>query len=305
MRIRLHRWGVLGLTAAGVAAVFAGVAVGQEGIGFERVEVSLWPEYDRPGVLVIRRLTLDPDVALPATVRMRIPVAAGIPNAVAEADPSGTLVVASYERTPRGEWAELRIEARYPRLQVEYYEPFERDGNRRSHRWVWPGDHPVAEMVIHVLEPVGTVDMQLAPPTPGGLPGPEGLTRHRLELGAVAAGEEQVVELQWVRDRDELSVGALQPDPAGASAPPGAASESTSDGAYRLLVGAGAAALAAVLVWFLLLRGARGVASRRPASGDQPTGAEKRDAEGPFCTRCGTPSHTGDRFCHSCGATLR
>ena len=48
-------------------------AQAQEPVRFSEVEVSLWPEYDRPTVLVIYRITLSADTTLPVNLSVQIP----------------------------------------------------------------------------------------------------------------------------------------------------------------------------------------------------------------------------------------
>lgn len=279
-----------------------------QGAPFERLEVSLWPEYDRPAVLVIYRVTLPASFPLPGTVRVRIPASAGQPNAVAEAEPSGNLVMAPYERAIDGDWAVLTISARSARLQVEYYDELQRDGSARSYRFEWPGDHAVSSFLVDVQEPADTVNMRTVPPSPGGMPGVDGLMHHNLDLGAVAAGEERVINLDYTRGSDALSADLAAPPPP-RPVPEAAADGSDDDAAagwYRIAIGMLAAGLAgAVAYWLLFLRGRAGSSPRgQGGAGARPkTGKVRGGAR--FCTSCGSPVDAGDRFCHSCGGKLQ
>ena len=58
-------------------------ALAQSEVKLSSMEVDLWPEYDRPNVLVIYRITLPPTTTLPVDLSFRIPAAAGEPSAVA------------------------------------------------------------------------------------------------------------------------------------------------------------------------------------------------------------------------------
>ena len=46
----------------------------QESPSLESLAIDLWPEYDKPGVLVIYKAVLSPEVTLPAEITLRIPV---------------------------------------------------------------------------------------------------------------------------------------------------------------------------------------------------------------------------------------
>jgi hypothetical protein len=90
----------------GVAAlallVSAGPALAQNGIAFASLQIQLWPEYDQPKTLVILDGRLDATVTLPAELTLRIPAAAGQPNAVAVRGLKGDLLSASYTTTLSG-----------------------------------------------------------------------------------------------------------------------------------------------------------------------------------------------------------
>jgi hypothetical protein len=62
------------------------------------VSVDIWPEYDRPAVLMIYHITLAPDTVLPASLSLRVPSGAEI-NAVAVVDATGNLINAPYDST--------------------------------------------------------------------------------------------------------------------------------------------------------------------------------------------------------------
>lgn len=305
---RLTAWGTLPVVALTLMPV---AATSQEALEtreapWERLEVSLWPEYDRPSVLVIYRITLPASAPLPASVQVRIPASAGQPNAVADAEPAGDLVVAPYEREVQGDWALLTISARNRRLQVEYYDPaLEREGSRRRFRYAWPGDRALRAFFIDVQEPADTVEMRTLPPSPGPMPGADGLMHHTLELGAVAAGQERVVELEYVREGDALSAESITP-PARPVLP-----ELTTDSGtgaarwYRVGAGMLAAALAgAVAYWFLFLRG-DGAENARRGGGSGKRKRRHAGRAGGFCPSCGKPVVAGDRYCASCGGKLR
>ncbi|MHB1119312.1 MAG: hypothetical protein ACYC11_04545, partial [Bellilinea sp.] len=51
----------------------------QSDLVLESMDIGLWPEYDRPDVLVIYRMTLANEVPLPAQMSIRIPREAGAP----------------------------------------------------------------------------------------------------------------------------------------------------------------------------------------------------------------------------------
>ena len=74
----------------------------QNPISLSSMVIEIWPEYDKPSVLVIYQMTLSSATAFPATVSVRIPVTAGEPNAVAERQADGSLY--NIDLHPSGGW---------------------------------------------------------------------------------------------------------------------------------------------------------------------------------------------------------
>jgi hypothetical protein len=54
-----------------------------EAVVLSQLRIDLWPEHDRPNMLVIYKAVLGSDVTLPVSLTFRIPAAAGEPNGVA------------------------------------------------------------------------------------------------------------------------------------------------------------------------------------------------------------------------------
>ncbi len=90
-------------------------------------QVQIWPEYDKPSVLVIYQMTLPASTIFPVDLSIRIPAAAGDPNAVAIRQVDGTLLNADYTRQVSGEWATISFTTTASEIQLEYYDPSIRD----------------------------------------------------------------------------------------------------------------------------------------------------------------------------------
>lgn len=192
------------------ALLLGGVLGAQGGIAVTRLDVELWPEYDRPAMLVIQRLRLAPGVSLPAELSLRIPATAGDPNAVAERLADGQLVNVSYGREVEGEWSVLRFTASRPELQVEYYDPTLRtEETRRTYTYRWPGDVPAGEVVVSVQQPLGATDLRTEPAAAGRSSGQRGLVYHTVSLGGRGAGEAAEVRVEYEKDSDALTAEAM------------------------------------------------------------------------------------------------
>ena len=106
----------------------------QSSLTLSSLEIQIWPEYDKPSVLVIYGVTLSAATTFPTTVSMRIPVSAGNPNAVAVRQADGSLYTIEATRQIAGEWAVINFTATSPEIQLEYYDPgLTKEGTSRNY----------------------------------------------------------------------------------------------------------------------------------------------------------------------------
>lgn len=281
------------LCIAGIGGT-ASAATAQSLAPLQSVEVALWPEYDRPAVLVIYRIDLAPNSTLPARVEIEIPVGAGEPNAVAQMN-SGNLVTVPYERTVDGAMARISLEATQRQIQIEYYDPaLTRDGTRREFTYRWPATQAVEELVVAVQEPPETSAFLINPPATETTRGSEGLLYDWVRFGTIGAGQTTNLSFGYDRVGDQLTVELLRPSTP--AAPPNESTPAAGDGevAWLLIIGVVLIVAAAAVAAFQLVR-------RSASSG----GGERGGGGGRFCTHCGAAASAADRFCSGCGKQLR
>jgi hypothetical protein len=281
----------------------------QDGTSFSNLDVALWPEYDRQGsVLVIYKITLPPSVSLPADLTLRIPAAAGEPNAVAIQEADGVLRDVNYQRQVSGEWAAINFTATMPEIQFEYYDPaLKKQGAQRNYEYRWPGDYPVDFLTIEVQQPLGASQMQFSPATDSSVTGRDGLVYYTKRVGDLPGGQTFSQQISYEKESDALTAGEQQVQP---SAP--MSSSPSTLGSLRaalpwVLGVLGVALLVGGAVWYWQSGKDKesGKPRRRRRSADsqpQPTGG----AEGHiYCHQCGKRAAPGDRFCRTCGTKLR
>jgi len=294
------------LFAAVVALLPAPAPAAQDEVVFTTLSIDIWPDYDRPGVLVIYRATLTPGVSLPTPITLRIPAAAGIPTAVAEQQADGQLIKLSFDRRVEGDSAILEMTVTRPNFQVEYYDPaITRDGAQRSFVFTWPGDYQVGDLNVSVQQPDLAQNLVTEPPAARTAPGADGLVYSTVRLGAMAAGEVAEVQVSYAKASDQLSLETMPAVESPAATPDSSPADSTSsDSEVQLIVVVilGVVAIASIVVIVLRRRGSDAgapppVSSARRAGGG---GAKAR-----FCTQCGAGAGSDDRFCGSCGTALR
>lgn len=287
--------------------------------------VELWPDYDRPAVLVLLTGTLPAEATLPATVTIPLPAEADV-NAVASFNDSGALM-SDVDYT--AESGQITLNTPAARFRVEYYTPYEADGNAYSYTFNWLADLAVDAMTVVIQQPVAAVDFRVTPAAEStGAERGDGLTYHTLPTRAVGAGEPFAVEIAYTVAAPLLSAPAVPTvAPSTAAATTTGGSNTTGGDGFNplwLLVAAGALALIGG-AWYLGQRQGRATgrtrkpqparpakpATTRPPAppSPKPPSAKPPSAKPPavarYCHNCGRPAQPGDTFCRHCGTQLK
>ncbi len=278
----------------------------------ERLEVAIWPEYDRHAVLVIYRVHLLADTALPAQVRLPLPADGGEPYATAWLDDEGRLLVADYMSELQGEWNVITLTSQSLTAQLEYYIDYESSEQFRNYVFEWPEGFPVGSFSYEIQQPVGAEDLQINPVPDRSITGSDGLEYHQADLGQVLASQSVHIELGYSNPSNQLTADSLVTAPLPLSSPV-AAEGGTPDilqilpyllGGLGLILAAGGG--------FLYIQSRRETQKkkRRPKSRSrvQPAKPQEEASVDPstiYCHQCGTKASVSDRFCRHCGVPLR
>lgn len=300
---------IFGLLILSTLLIVPPAVYAQEGLTLSNLEIDLWPEYDRPAVLVIYRVQLPASTSLPAELTLRIPASVGEPHAVAAKEPDGSLVNLAFERVVNGEWAEISLIATMPELQLEYYDPgIIRDGASRNFQFRWPGDYPVDSLQILVQQPLDATNMSTSPALGTQVTGGDGLVYHSADIGELKAGQQFDFSLAYDKATDNLSTANLQVQPSAplAESTTGWRSSLTAALPWGLLV-IGVVLLVGGGVWYWQ-SGKHKEKTPQPRRRRKP--AAQQSATGPaeehiYCHSCGKRADPGDRFCRACGTPLR
>jgi len=296
-----------------LVAIMAGLAItapgrAQNSLVFSALEVDLWPEYDRPSVLVIYHITLPANTSLPIDLTLRIPSAAGEPNAVAVRDANGGLFTITHTREVNGEWSAISFTPTMPEFQVEYYDPaLTKQGNQRHYEYSWPGDYAVDSLTVEVQQPVGATEMQITPGMSSGTTKQDGLTYYTSKAGALPAGQEFKVAVDYQKNSDNLSAESLQIKP---SAPVSTITPARSNLLAMLpwiLGGLGVVLIVGGGVWWYWQSGLGKSQPNAPHRRRKLVISQENELpEGHiYCHYCGKRALPGDRFCRTCGTRLR
>ncbi len=297
---------LLTLAALVVLAAPLQAARAQDGVRFDTLEVDLWPEYDQPRkTLVIYRIDLPADVQRPVALTLRIPLAAGTPNAVAESQtPTDTLFNVKYTTSRDDHWVYVQFSASMPHIRLEYYDPqLQVDGDQRTVDYTWPGDYAVDNLLIQVQQPRTASQMHITPAMgqPGTNPA-DGLTYYTASFAALEAGETFSLNVQYQKGDDVLSVSDVPVSPV----PVEKSGFSLVDYLPWILGGLGVLLVVGGGMWYWRgtrpqpqPRKRRRVSKRASAQVVPPEDGTR------YCPQCGKRAAPEDRFCRTCGTKLR
>ena len=289
----------------------------QTPLEIDQLQVDIWPEYDRPEVLVIYHMIIAANSTLPAQVSLRIPKAVNSPYNVAMKDVDGMLYNLKYDQVVEGNWLKISFTAASTELQVEYYDPgMTVEGNTRQYDFQWPGDYRVDNMNFRIQQPFNASNLQL---TNGSLKiansalGDDNLTYYSVPIdGAIDAGTTFDVPFSYTKPDDTLSYTKTgQPVTPSTDTAPGTGLVPPNN----ILVFGLAAGVVLILVGFvwylnqrrLMISAGMAGGRRRHYSSPKPRKDENPVSFGDivFCHKCGKRANSQDAYCRSCGAKLR
>jgi hypothetical protein len=184
----------------------------------ERLEISLWPEYDQPSMLVMLKGWLPASTTLPATVRLPMPAEAGVPNAVAYRGPDGSMLMAAHRFEDQGEWVYVDLTTQSTEIRLEYYVALDTTKPDRSYRFEWPSGIEVAQVTYDVLQPRGSRGLQVVPPGAKSALN-DGLIEERANLGPVPRGAEFTIEVRYSKPSADLTLAPVPPAAAPSTSP--------------------------------------------------------------------------------------
>jgi hypothetical protein len=282
------------------------------------LDISLWPEYDRPEVLVIYRGVLSADTPLPALVELRIPSGVGQPAAVAYVDEGGQRFNQEYTTRVEDSWLIVSFDLETQGFQLEYYDTLPIDSaGQRSYDFAFVADYSIDALKVEFQVPPTAQDFAVDPAADSVIQGDDGLTYHLVDAGSVAAGESRSWTFSYLKSGSALTVGAVNTAGTAPAASPAAQSGNASIvGVFLvafvalLAVGAGAFWLGRRTqpAWEEASPPAKQYKRRGSGRGSQTlrqqSSAPGRD-EALFCSQCGAELRPDSAFCHRCGTPVR
>lgn len=274
------------------------------------LQVSLWPDYDRPAMLVIYHITFDVHETYPLRVELRIPSEASKPVQVSFEGWDNMLYNLEYQSIAGDEWNTIVFSTPYPTVQVEYYDPVqEQTGTQRSYQYNWPGDYAVDDFQVQVMQPSNATNLEIIPSLGGEMQDDEGIQFYNASIGQVNAGDDFSITIRYQALTNVLQAPLL---------PVSADQEITlsningrwsAQNIFPYLLGnrGGLILITGIFISVMVMVVAVLLISGywRPRVMQRKQVLERKGgSDGPpiYCYQCGKKARSGDIYCRSCGA---
>jgi len=270
-----------------------------------KMVINIWPEYDRPGVLVFYQITLGPQTNLPATMTIRIPKSAEKPFNVAMKDVDGRLDTLAWTMVSDGDWIKATFTTPVPEVQFEYYDSAITTSDKlHQYQYEWPGDFNIQSLALSVQQPLGADNFQIKPAIGSGVTNDDGLVEYRSIVGEVSADTPFSLQISYNKTGSGLSAPAQSVSPVDPITPSTLGWQTLNEVLPYILAGLGVSLIIASFFWYWRSGRTLTLAFRRKQSAPAPKDSET-ESTGIFCHRCGRKAVNGDVFCRSCGTKLR
>ncbi len=290
-----RRYFAVGFIGLILLIVLTGTVLAQEAPRLQTLNISLWPEYDDPRVLVIMSGTL-----AQANQQVRVPLPPGSElNAVAYASEEGQLLTADWTPETRQGQTYIIISVPTQQFHLEYYLDAVSSGEKTVVRVRIPVPQArIAQATLTVQQPRNTTDFVADPPLGNPEPGFDNLMYASRDLGPLSPGDIIEQEVRYTR-----LVPGLSTTPRAITTPVPSADDRTPPSRNWRLVTIGIAivlVMAVLVVWWL---------RRQSMAVETPPVSKGRKRKRPvetttlpkYCPNCGHPFGPNDRYCAMCG----
>ncbi len=289
------------------AVLFFGITVpasAADPLKISIMDVSVWPEYDQPGVLVQYQgnLSASATQANPLEVYFLVPKGAGV-GAACSIQSNGNHTSETWKETDADDGlTKIMFKVSQPQFHVEYYYNPLPDSADKKFSFAYTASLPADEVDLDVQHPLKATAFALTPDAPDSHKDQDGFTYHQYTFRQVTAGQKLSTDVAYTKTDPKPSVSGSQP-----TSSTSAANAATSDGINpnQVIVIVTILAMAGVIAYFVWERNHRVVQpAYARADGYEAAAQASGLATNVFCTQCGNPMQAGDRFCARCGSAV-
>ncbi len=309
-------------------------SVARAEVKIQELNISAWPEYDDPRVLVLYYGTFPYEQELPTTVELLVPMGADLGMACSITDKGEHRMAVSQKKPYDDNFIVVSFSVTEPHFHLEYYiDAIKKDGAKKSFSIPFKTLMPIGMLELEVQEPAGAKNFTFADSSVHT--GSDGLRYYTKVVGPFTPQDEVAIEVSYEKESDVLSVATLgqkggggTATPAGTAPPEAPAPSSMTNLVIAVIFGFIIAVIVFTVLGGLKPRGeyaqARQEASTKPRRAEpnmerarrHPAQTKKRvsisakaehgQARYPkFCSNCGQRLEKGDKFCSQCGQPIK
>jgi len=276
-----------------LVVLLSGFHVRAQGVtAVDTLSVEIWPDYDQASVLVLLTGELSSDTPLPATITVPLPPEARL-NVVARISPD-RFMADDIDFTEAA--GAVTLTTPDPSFRVEYYYPYQTDGEQRDFTFTWTADFAINQLSVSIQQPLSADTLTTNPAataiTTSQL---DGLIYHVLPVQTVPAGQSYRAAVSYHMASPLLTEARLQNQGGGEAAVPPTTNPTGSPNWALYLAAAGTALIGIAMFWQVVNHRRK---TRRP-------GRHRPATKASFCHNCGQRSQKGDQFCRQCGTPLK
>ena len=271
------------------------------------LKISLWPEFDKPTVLVILDGILADASNLPRQISVLIPSNAQLTVAT-WANPDGSFAPEQLAQQTKQDdgYTRITFTIAQPTFRVEYYHDLLRGAPDKTLDFVYKSVGAIDAVSLEIQQPLKASNFAVTPATQTTRTDSDGFKYFGYAFSNIAAGQTITAQAKYTKTDPNPSVqNAPQPTPA---LVPIAAPTTNDSNTLFLLIALVALGVTAILGFFLLQQRSQ---DRRPVAnvGSNKQRRDKRRGGAAtatvFCTQCGRALGPEDNFCPKCGAKRR
>lgn len=273
-----------------------------------QLKISVWPEYDKPSVLVMLDGTLADTSNLPREISVLIPSSAALLVTTWE-NADGTLAAEQpSQSTNLGDgFTRVAYTVRTPKFHVEYYDDLLRGAPDKTMDFVFKAPAPADQVSLEVQQPLKATNFSVTPSTQTTRNDNAGFKYFVLQESKIAIGQTMTAQVKYTKIDPNPSARSLPtPPPLPATAPTTTASSTWNN--LFIVVALVTLGLVAILGFIILRQRSLGVspaAMAAPRSKSRRSPRRAESSESVFCTQCGRALGSEDNFCPRCGAKRR
>ncbi|MDP6344217.1 MAG: hypothetical protein QF491_11835 [Alphaproteobacteria bacterium] len=193
------------LGAFALLLLLAEPALADDDLSIGRMRLSIWPEHDDPGVLVVYDGRFVDDSAFPTTATFLIPKGAVI-NDICSLSPGGQHFCQLYDVVDGGEVDKAVISLPFSNFYVSFHLPLlDPAVEQRQFEYRLKINHQTKNLEVDIEQPLRATDFTISPP--GGERGEDdGFTRFGYTLENLSKGDERVFRIAYKKADGQPSV---------------------------------------------------------------------------------------------------